>query len=257
MADVFGRRGGEVKGAAVKLWRAALDTLYPPHCLACDAGVLEPGTLCPRCWAETPFLTGLSCDKCASPLPGNPADAPVLCDDCLHVARPWTHGRAPLIYGGAARRMVLGLKYADRHDIARPAGLWLARVTRPLIRPDTLIAPVPLHRARLFRRRYNQSALLAAALARALERPLCPDLLVRTRRTGTQDGRTRPGRFENMAGAITAHPGRAARIEGRHILLVDDVMTSGATLAASAAACFAAGADDVDVVVLARVLREE
>ena len=254
---MFGLAGGEVKAGLGRAARLVLDTLYPPHCLACDAAVLEPGTLCGRCWAEAAFVTGLSCDKCAAPLPGDPVEAPILCDDCLRVARPWSHGRAALLYGGTGRQLVLALKYGDRHDIARPAGRWLARQAAPLCRADTLVVPVPLHRARLFHRRYNQSALLALALGRELDRPALPDLLLRTRRTGIQDGLSRAARFENQQGAIAPRPARAKRIEGRHVLLVDDVMTSGATLAAAAEACFAAGADDVDVIVLARVLREE
>lgn len=254
---MFGLAGGEVKAGLGRAARLVLDTLYPPHCLACEAAVLEPGTLCGRCWAEAAFVTGLSCDKCAAPLPGDPAEAPILCDDCLRVARPWSHGRAALLYGGTGRQLVLALKYGDRHDIARPAGRWLARQAAPLCRADTLVVPVPLHRARLFHRRYNQSALLALALGRELDRPALPDLLLRTRRTSIQDGLSRAARFENQQGAIAPRPARAKRIEGRHVLLVDDVMTSGATLAAAAEACFAAGADDVDVIVLARVLREE
>lgn len=237
--------------------RAVLDTLYPPHCLACDTPVQDPGTLCAACWGLTPFIEGLICDSCGTPLPGAVEDAPVHCDDCLTVARPWRHGRAALVYGEVARQMVLALKYGDRHDIAAPAGRWLARAVAPLVRPDTLVAPVPLHRWRLFKRRYNQSALLAQALARSIARPCCPDLLLRTRQTTIQDGRTRAGRFENLSGAIAPHPRRAARIAGRHILLVDDVMTSGATLSAATEACYLAGADAVDVVVMARVGRDE
>ncbi len=233
-----------------------LNTLYPPHCLACSTPVRRAGLLCAACWTNTPFIDGLACDHCGTPLPGPLEDAPVHCDDCLRIARPWSHGRAALVYSDSARRLVLALKHGDRHDIAAPAARWLARRCAGLIRPDTLIAPVPLHPTRLFQRRFNQSALLARALAQVLARPACPDLLRRIRRTSSQDGRTREGRFENMQGAIAAHPRHAARITGRHILLVDDVMTSGATLAAAAEACFAAGADHVDVAVMARAKRQ-
>ncbi|MFN3953932.1 MAG: double zinc ribbon domain-containing protein [Pararhodobacter sp.] len=248
---VFSGLGARLRAGAVQ----ALRLVYPPQCLTCETGVREEGTLCPACWRDTPFIAGLVCDKCGVPLPGEDDGAPVLCDDCLHVARPWSRGRAAMMYDARARRIVLGLKYYDRHDAVRPAGIWLARAAAPLIRADTLVAPVPLHWRRLYGRRYNQSVVLAAALARAIARPHCPDLLHRSRHTGTQDGRSRDGRFANLTGAIGVDPRRAAQIEGRHVLLVDDVMTSGATLAICAEACFAAGADDVDVVALTRVAR--
>jgi predicted amidophosphoribosyltransferase len=119
-----------------------------------------------------------------------------------------------------------------------------------------LVAPVPLHWLRLFRRRYNQAALLSGGLAKLAGLDHCPDLLQRRRNTHTQDGRDRDGRFANMQDALVAHPRRAARIEGRHILLIDDVMTSGATLAAAAEACIALGASGVSIVVMARVAKE-
>jgi predicted amidophosphoribosyltransferase len=158
-----------------------------------------------------------------------------------------------MVYEGTARRLVLALKHADRLDIARPAGAWLARAAAPILVPGMLVAPVPLHWLRLLRRRYNQSALLSAALARAAGLEHCPDLLVRVRRTGSQDGRGRAARFAAVEGAIRPHPRRGARAAGRHVLLVDDVMTSGATLAAAAEGARAAGAAEVSVVTLARV----
>lgn len=238
-----------------RLGRSVLDLVYPPQCLACDTPVLGAGTLCPSCWSDAAFIHGLVCDKCGVPLPGEDDGVPVLCDDCLSIARPWGRGRAVMAYDGAARRLVLGLKYHDRHDLAAPAGQWLAQRTRPLIRADTLVVPVPLHWWRLLGRRYNQSALLSAALARTLDRPHCADLLRRDRFTGTQDGLSRQGRFDNLAQAISLNSRHVRVVTGRHVLLVDDVMTSGATLAACTEACFLAGADAVDVVVLARVLR--
>ncbi|WP_333828884.1 ComF family protein [Pararhodobacter sp.] len=251
-----GRLAGVVERAGTTAVRA-LRLVYPPQCLTCDAAVGEEGTLCPSCWGETPFIAGLVCDKCGIPLPGQDEGEVVLCDDCHRIARPWGRGRAALLYGDKARQIVLGIKYYDRHDTALPAGRWLARAAAPLIRADTLVAPVPLHWWRLFRRRYNQSALLSAALARTAGLDHCPDLLIRNRHTGTQDGRTREGRFANLSRAISVHPRRAGLLAGRHVLLVDDVMTSGATLAAAAEACFSQGADAVDVVALARVGRNE
>lgn len=267
MGTVFGAQTDDVKrkrstyASANQAWRGwialpvklGLDLIYPPRCLSCEAKVTDNGNFCASCWPNIEFIRDLSCDKCGVPLPGDKDDGPALCDECLRTARPWSRGRAAMVYGDESRRIVLGLKYADRHDIAVAAGPWLANASKDLIRRDTLIAPVPLHPLRLLKRRYNQSALLAQQLARHIGAPCCPDLLRRTRMTGVQDSRTKLGRFINQQDAVRARPRHARKIEGKHILLVDDVMTSGATLAACTEACFLAGADDVDVVTLARV----
>jgi ComF family protein len=237
--------------------QALVELIYPPQCLTCDARVTADFALCPDCWRETPFIAGLVCDKCGAPLPGSEAPGTaVLCDDCLRVARPWARGRAAMGYDRNGRTLVLALKHGDRLDLARPAGGWLLRAAQPILCPGMLVAPVPLHWLRLLRRRYNQSALLSAALARAAGLDHCPDLLLRPRRTPTQDGRDREARFRNVDGAITVARRHAARVARRHVLLVDDVMTSGATLAAAAEACLAAGAAEVSVVTLARVGRD-
>ncbi|MCC6305097.1 MAG: ComF family protein [Rhodobacteraceae bacterium] len=238
--------------------QSLLDAVLPPQCLSCRAAVAVQGGLCPACWRATPFVAGLVCDACGIPLPGaEAAAAGVLCDDCLTIARPWRRGRAALVYEGNGRRLVLALKHGDRLDLVGPMAGWMLRAGETILAPGMLVAPVPLHWLRLALRRYNQAALLAAALARAAGLDHCPDLLVRPRRTASQDGRSRAARFAAMAGAIAPHPRRRHRIAGRDILIVDDVMTSGATFAAAAEAALAAGAASVSVLALARVAHRD
>lgn len=235
--------------------QAALHAIYPPQCLTCDALVTTDFGLCGHCWRETPFITGLVCNQCGVPLPGDDLGQPESCDDCLTMARPWSQGRAALLYKDNARRLVLAFKHGDRLDLARPAAGWMMRAAQPMLKPGMLVAPIPLHWLRLIKRRYNQSALLSAAVAKMAGLDHCPDLLIRTRHTGSQEGRDRDSRFANMTDALAPHPRRENRISGRHILLVDDVMTSGATFAAAAEACIAAGAIGVSVLALARVAK--
>lgn len=236
--------------------QGALHLIYPPQCLSCDALVTTDFGLCGACWRDTPFLAGLVCDQCGVPLPGEDPGHALRCDDCLTIARPWSQGRAALLYRDNARKIVLSLKHGDRLDLAQPAANWLMRAAEPILKPGMVVAPIPLHWMRLLKRRYNQAALLSAALAKLASLQHCPDLLVRKRSTGSQEGRDRDGRFRNMHDAISVHPKRNTQIEGRYALLVDDVMTSGVTLAAAAEACIAAGAIGVSVLVLARVAKD-
>lgn len=235
-----------------------VNTLYPPTCMTCPTMVAHHGALCPECWRATPFIHGTCCDLCGVPLPhsgSDGTDATPFCDDCMTCARPWEQGRAVLLYGERARQILLGLKYYDRLDHVPVAAGWLARVCRPMLCEDMLVTPVPLAWSRLVKRRYNQSAELSRALAKRLELDHAPDLLRRSRATGTQDGRGRVGRFANVAGAFTVRSNRLAFLRDRHVLLVDDVMTSGATLAAASEALLAGGAASVRIAVLARVTR--
>ena len=236
--------------------QALLHLIYPPQCLTCGARVTSDFGLCGDCWGDTPFINGLVCQHCGVPLPGEDRQADVLCDDCLTIARPWTAGRAALLYKDNARKLILALKHGDRLDLARPAAEWMFKAAVPMLVPNMLVAPIPLHWMRLVKRRYNQAALLSSRIAKMAGLDHCPDLLQRNRNTGSQDGLSRDGRFANMSAALTLHARRTAKIDGRHVLLVDDVMTSGATLAAGAEACIAAGAIGVSVLLMARVAKE-
>lgn len=235
--------------------RLVLHTVFPPRCLCCGEAVSTDDGLCGPCWRETSFISGTVCDCCGTPLPGEDA-GPVLCDECLAQPRPWARGRAAFLYAGTGRKLVLQLKHADRLDLVPPLAGMLARAVAPILRPKMLVAPVPLHRLRLLRRKFNQSAMLAQALARTRGLSCVPDLFVRTRPTAAMEGMTRVERMANLAGAIAVTPQHRDRIKGKHLLLIDDVLTSGATLEATAEAALAAGAAKVSVAVLARVARD-
>lgn len=237
------------------LWRRALALVYPSQCLMCRSLVESDFALCPSCWRDTPFLMGLVCNGCGAPLPGDDASDDVLCDECIAHPRPWSRGRAAVLHDGNGRRIVLALKYHDRDDLAAPAAAWMARAAAPLITPSTLLVPVPLHWWRLFRRRFNQAAMLAQALAPLIDRPCAPDALIRPRATATLARQTRDERFATLNGAIRPHPRRGQAMAGRNVLLIDDVLTSGATLDACTRAAYAAGAADVRVLTLARAAK--
>jgi len=238
-----------MRGAGV----AALDLLLPPRCLACGAMVEANGLLCPACWSGLSFIAPPLCESCGLPFAFAVA-ARTRCAACLADPPPFERARAALIYDDASRRLILGFKHADRTEAAPAFGRWLARAGAALLADADLVVPVPLHRWRLFQRRYNQAALLAHAVGGGLAgRPVAADLLVRRRRTPSQGGLGRQGRRRNVAGAFALKPGQADRLRGRRILLIDDVHTTGATLLECARALRRAGAAAVDALTLARV----
>jgi len=239
------------------MWRqiqTAVSLIYPPRCLGCGEMVQSDFGLCGTCWRDTPFIGGTVCEGCGAPLPGQGDRFRAECDDCMSHPRPWSQGRSALLYQDCARKIVLALKHGDRLDIAEPAAHWMHHAAGPMLRGDPLIAPVPLHWTRMLKRRYNQSALLAQALARIGGVRCCPDLLCRSSRTPSLDGKSRADRFAVLGNSINAHPRRLHHMQDRVVLLVDDVMTSGATLTACADACLGSGATEVRVIALARVI---
>ncbi len=219
--------------------------------MSCETYTDSLGGLCPDCWRDTSFIAGTACKQCGAPLPGEGED--LLCDSCITFPPAWNRGASAVLYEGGGRKMVLALKHGDRLDLVPALAGWMRGPAKDLLQTADIVAPVPLHRWRLLKRKFNQSA----ELARHLSRPKCiPDLLTRIRRTPSQAGLNRVQRMENQRGAFDINPRFSSKLDGKSVLLVDDVMTTGATLSACAEALFAAGAANVDVVVLARVVRD-
>jgi ComF family protein len=242
----------QAKGAL----RPLLDLLLPPRCLSCRQPVSEDRALCGSCWADMRFIAEPFCQVCAYPFPFD-AGSEILCGSCSQALPLFRRARAVLRYDGASRAMLLAFKHADRTAAAPSFAAWMARAGITLLRETDLMVPVPLHRRRLFLRRYNQAALLAAALGRLKGTPVVvPDLLERTKATASQGHLSPAERARNVSAAFRLRPGAESLVEGKAILLVDDVLTTGATVSACTRVLLRAGAASVDVMVLARVLPE-
>jgi ComF family protein len=235
--------------------RRLLDGALPPRCLSCGAIVADSGTLCSACWPDVEFIAPPFCAACGTPLSAASDTDVLLCGACLARRPPWRRARAVFRYKGVGRALVLAFKHGDRLDAAPTLARWLARAGADLLPDIDMIVPVPLHRRRLFARRYNQSAVLALSLGKVAGRAVAVDALVRTRPTPTQGGLDRRARAANVRGAIAAR--RPTRIKGRRVLVIDDVLTTGATVGVCVAALLRAGAVSVDILTLARVTREE
>jgi ComF family protein len=241
-----------------EVWKTAgrrlLDAVLPPLCLGCNEIVAEPGALCARCWPGFAFIAPPHCARCGVPF-AQEIGAAAQCGACQRRPPRYRKARAALVYDDTSRRLVLPFKHGDRTDMARACGRWMARAGGELLSEAELIAPVPLHWRRLFTRRYNQALLLARAAARQSAGRLAPDLLRRARWTGSQSGLRSEERRNNVRRAFELHPRWAAAVKDRTVLLVDDVLTTGATVEACALALQRAGARHVDVLTLARVVR--
>jgi ComF family protein len=235
--------------------RAVLDLLFPPLCMSCKARLFEPHALCASCWRAMSFIDGPLCARCGMPFDIDPGGE-TICGPCHAKAPDFNRARALFRYDDASKRLILGFKHGDRLDSAPAFARWLERTGRPLLAEADLIVPVPLHRGRLWKRRYNQAAILAKGLARLSGRTHDPLLLIRKRATPSQgEMSSAKARRRNVLGAFGVSPRKADELRGRNILLVDDVFTTGATLNACARALKRAGAARVDALTLARVVR--
>lgn len=251
----LGERAARTFGDARRGWRWLVDAVLPPLCPACGRLAERPQALCAPCWSRVDWIDRPVCDRLGLPLPFA-GDGVSLSPAAIAAPPAWARARAAARYEGPARDIVHGFKYADRPEGAALLAAAMARAGRDLLADAELIVPVPLHRVRLAMRRYNQAAVLAHELGRLADRPVATGLLARVRPTRQQVGLTARQRRDNVGGAFRVAPASQAMLAGRRVLLVDDVLTTGATLTACTRTLLKAGAGEVDVIVFARVAEE-
>src|ERR1700722_5314541 len=241
-----------VGALALRLAQAALDSLYPPTCLACRAATERHGALCPRCWRAMRFIERPFCERLGTPFEHDLGQG-LISPQAMADPPAFSRARAVARFeDGPARTLVHRLKYSDRADLSRPIASWTARAGVDILPDADLLAPVPLHALRLWRRQFNQAAALATEVSRQTGKPCNLGALRRVKATRSQVGLSRQQRAENVQGAFRIADSVVVR--DLNVVLVDDVLTSGATANAASRALLRAGAKRVDVLVFARVV---
>lgn len=233
----------------------AVGLIYPPSCVACRAATSEAQGLCAACWSGIGFIERPYCERLGTPFEVDLGAGPI---SPAAIAEPPVFARARAVcrFDGTARELVHRLKYGDRIELALMLGRMMAQAGRELIAEADLVVPVPLQRLRLWTRRFNQAAALGEVVARRSGLACEPRALARVKRTKQQVGLTRAQRAENLQGAFKVLPAMRPVVEGRRVLLVDDVLTTGSTANAAARALLRGGAEAVDVLSFARVVTE-
>jgi ComF family protein len=232
----------------------AVDVFFPPACLACRRATAAAGLLCPECWGSVRFIERPYCERLGTPFPVDLGQDGLLSPEAISDPPVFQRARAVARFeDGPVRLLVHRLKYYDRLETAEPIGAWMARAGAELLQDADLLVPVPLHRSRLHSRKFNQSNALAMAVSRRCGVAVDPFVLQRVKKTASQVGLSRSQRAINLQGAFLVPEAMAPRVAGRALVLVDDVLTSGATVNAAARALLRAGARRVDVLVFARV----
>jgi len=239
---------------AAGLGRSFLRLLMPPLCIACHASVAETSALCTSCWTRLSFIEPPLCDRLGIPFPYDQGEGAI---SAAAIADPpeWDRARGAVVFDDLSRQLIHALKYHDRHEAAFVMARLMARAGRDLVNAADAIVPIPLYRWRLWHRRYNQSMLLARSIGGISGRAVRPDWLERVRPTRRQAGLDPDTRKRNVKNAFKVPDRLRPEVNGRAVVIIDDVLTTGATATAATRALREAGAARVDVLAFALVLQ--
>lgn len=235
-----------------RAWRGFVDLVTPSLCLTCGVPVGEPSSLCVACWGRLKLIEEPACDALGTPFAYDQGEG-ALSAAALADPPAWDRARAAVLFDDASAKLVHALKYQDRPEAGLLMARMMARAGRKLVAQSDVLLPVPLHRFRLWTRRFNQSAFLAQRIAALSGTPWRHDVLMRGRRTRAQVGLDQPARRANVRNAFAVRPELLAVVAEKSVLLVDDVRTTGATAEACALALRKAGARQVNLLTFALV----
>jgi ComF family protein len=238
------------------VWSGALALVYPPTCAGCGGAIADPHALCPTCWSGLRLIERPYCERLGIPFAVDHGTGALLSPRAISDPPVFARARAVALHEGVARDLVHRLKYEDRLDLGLVLARMMAGAGAELLAEADCLVPVPLHRLRLWRRRFNQATLLAKSLGRIAGRPSEPGLLTRVKATRSQVGLSRVARATNLQGAFRVPEAARPMLQGRRVLLIDDVMTTGATANAASRVLLRGGAASVDVLTFALVSGE-
>ena len=245
-----------IQNIVVETGTAFLDLILPPRCIVSGATVDRQGMLAPDIWGKLEFMTQPQCDRCGIPFEYEVQGAQSWCAPCHENPPLYARARAALKYNETSRDLILGFKHGDQMHAIEGLKAWIGMAAAPFLEHTDIIAPVPLHYWRMVRRRYNQASVLGKALSKESGCTFYPDLLWRTKSTPPQGHMNAMLRRDNVKGAFSVNKKFMGALAGQSVLLVDDVYTSGATVGECSKILLRAGAAEVNVVTLARVIKE-
>lgn len=233
--------------------KKAVDIVFPPRCFSCHVLVAEHGALCGDCWSSVQFINTPLCYACGFPFDYDLGEG-ALCASCIAKRPSYHQGRSVMYYDASSSHLITRFKYADKTHVAQSLARLMAKAGQELLEKSDFILPVPMHKFRLFKRRYNQAALLANALGQLSDIKVLHHALIRYKNTPPQASLTSKQRYSNVKGAFTFDKHFRNVIEGKNLLLVDDVTTTGATLEACSNVLLQSGAEQVNVLTVAKTV---